>query len=46
MVEEGVCKEVGELRSLFHLRLVVLPSRIPMLECLPEFIVDDARADL
>ena len=41
-----VWKKAGELGRLFQFYLFGLHSRIPPLECLPEFIVEHARAYL
>jgi hypothetical protein len=42
----GVCQKAGELGRLLQLHLFVSHSRISSLECLPEFIVEYARAGL
>ena len=46
MMEEGVCKEVGELRSLFQLHRGTLHSRVPPLEGLLKFLVEHTCAHL
>jgi hypothetical protein len=42
----GVCQKAGELGRLLQLHLFISHPGIPLPECLPEFIVEDARARL